>query len=163
MRLPSTDRGAIDRLKNHFVSLPVPSARVFRNAVAIIGSVAWPPTYITFTGERWDIGNLWIIGTPTRLTCHTGGKYQISWSIEWAANAAGRRTAIIMLNGATLINADSRPNLGAADVVAMSGTTVWDMAVNDFVELGVIQTSGGNLNVLSVASYTAEFMMVRVG
>ncbi len=46
---------------------------------------------------------------------------------------------------------------------SMAVSTLWSMAVNDYVELVARQTSGGNLNVLSVAAESPEFGMVRVG
>jgi len=41
--------------------------------------------------------------------------------------------------------------------------TVWDMAVGDYAELNISQTSGGNLNVLAGESFSPEFMMHRIG
>jgi len=162
MRNQKTDRTAIETLRNYFFPLPIPDVRVYRNVVQNIPSGAWPPTMIIFTTERWDVGNCWIGANPTRLSAPIPGSYQISYSIEWAANAVGRRTMMIVLNGATLIQGDSKWNMGAADTVAMNGSIEYRMAATEYVELGAIQTSGGGLNILSSASYTAEFMMVRV-
>ena len=99
----------------------------------------------------------------SRLTAVYAGIYQISGSVEWAGNATGRRDLFIRSSvGAAQIAYVTHSNL-ANVTIEQSITTLWSMAVNDYVELCVNQTSGGALNVNSSASYSPEFMMVRVG
>src|SRR3989304_3815411 len=58
-------------------------------------------TAISFSGERWDNDNMWVIGAPTRLTIQHTGLYAIGGSVQWAANATGRRYLSIVANAAT--------------------------------------------------------------
>ena len=41
-------------------------------------------------------------------------------------------------------------------------STFYDLAVNDYVEVQVHQTSGGALDIDKSNNYTPEFMMVKV-
>lgn len=41
-------------------------------------------------------------------------------------------------------------------------TTLYDLGVDDYIEVMVYQTSGGALNVEKTAQYSPEFMMVKV-
>jgi hypothetical protein len=45
---------------------------------------------------------------------------------------------------------------------AQNVTSIWDMLAGEYVELEAFQTSGGNLDVVSTAKKTPEFMMIRI-
>jgi hypothetical protein len=141
-----------------------PQARVYNNAALTI--TTGTTTALTFNSERWDLGTTTeqhsTSANTGRLTCQVPGLYAVTLLVNWASNATGARYAWITYNtgGATFagnIGTDSRPPVNG-DETRMIVTTEYRLAVGDYVECGVYQTSGGNLNVQSGASYSPEFM-----
>jgi len=122
-------------------------------------------TALTFDSERFDTDTIHSTASNTsRLTATTAGKYAISGHIEWAANATGHRLIAIRLNGTTSLASIRRNAIsGGAATEQQSIATIYELAVNDYVELHVLQTSGGNLNVNAAGNYSPEFSMHRVG
>jgi hypothetical protein len=117
------------------------------------------PLALDFDTERFDTDTIHDATHPSRLTCHTAGKYLIFASLRFAANATGWRDAVIRLNGSTVIgrmNADSVNT----DVTALSLSTVFALAENDYIEVVVTQNSGGTLNVSAAPDNSPEFGMV---
>lgn len=138
-------------------------ARVTHNAAqAATTAVA---LVLAFNTERFDTNAIHDTAVNnSRLTCKTAGLYLIVGNIEWAANATGYRRLDIRLNGATLIASEREGDVVVAAITTIQHiTTIYQLAVNDYVELLATQTSGGNLNVNSTANISPEFMMVRVG
>lgn len=139
-----------------------PSARVYHSVSQSIPNAI--VTALAFDSERFDTDN---IHDPTinnsRLTCKMGGKYLIIANIVWARVAGGRRVTRIRLNGATDI---ASVEIGSvADNTAYPSpivSTIYDLSVNDYVELTVLQTSGVAVAVLIFANFSPEFMMVKV-
>lgn len=138
-----------------------PAARVYHSvAQSIPNAVATP---LAFDSERFDTDNIHDTATNNnRLTCKTAGTYLISATVAFNANATGTRRAFIKLNGANYIAATTVP---AASGIAtrLNLSTLYALRVWDYVECEVFQDSGGALNIESIADYTPEFMMVRVG
>jgi hypothetical protein len=68
----------------------------------------------------------------------------------------------IRLNGTTMLAGQSGPAMAAKETrIAVS--TLYVLAVNDYVELMAYQSSGGALNVTAESAYTPEFAMARIG
>lgn len=136
-------------------------ARVYNSANQTIANTAW--TLLAFDSERYDTD---AIHNPTtnnsRLTCKTAGKYIISGQATFYSNTIGLRYVDIFLNGAKILGRFCQAALNG-DTSPVETTTVWELAVNDYVELRVYQNSGGNLAVISFASLSPEFMMQRIG
>jgi hypothetical protein len=135
------------------------AARVYHStALGIANNTPTPIT--TFDSERFDTDNIHDPVTNSgRLTCRTAGKYLISASIVWDTNPNGHRQLNITFNGVTNIAQDYRPAIG---YTSQTITTIWNLAVNDWVELRAQQTSGGGLNILADPAQSPEFMMVRI-
>jgi len=94
----------------------------------------------------------------SRLTCRYAGVYQITGHGAMQVSAAGTQRAIrVFLNNTTVVGGpiDFTPS---ATSQQMGLSTLYKLAVNDFVELQVFQNSGGNLTFSTTA-----FCMVRVG
>lgn len=137
----------------------MPSARVFNSATISVANNT--ETFLTFNSERWDTDTIHDTSSNTsRLTCKSAGKYFISGNVEWASSP-GIPLIRIKYNGSTIIAAH-QVALSTGDYRIQQIQTVWDMAVNDYVELTVIQNSGGALSINSSSKYSPEFMMVRV-
>lgn len=144
----------------NFVYAP-PRARVYHNAAQAIANGGG---VVAYNSERFD--NDVIHDTATnnsRLTCKTAGAYLIGATGEFAASAAGVRELQIRVNGATVIDVQRGPNHGAGLVARLEVTTLYEFAVNDYVEVVAYQDSGGNLNLNSGANYTPEFWMTWMG
>lgn len=143
-----------------------PAVRVFHNASqATTTGVAF---VLAFNSERIDqAGGVAstmhdTVTNNSRLTCRYAGVYLINGLVEIAANATGLRRLDVRLNGTTIIGSESTLNIGAGANLQMEVSTLYPMAVNDYVELLVTQNSGGNLNVNVAGNYSPEFGMCRV-
>jgi len=136
-----------------------PSCRAYNKGNLVTGTGAW--TWLTFDNERFDTDNIHSVMVNTgRLTCNTAGKYIIMGNVYWETNATGVRILQIRVNGGSAIGIASMVpgNFTAYHIVS----TLYDLAVTDYVELGAYQNSGGNLNVLAALPYSPVFMMVKV-
>lgn len=137
-----------------------PAARVFNNAN--IGITASTPTVLALNSERYDTDVIHDNATNnSRLTCKTAGKYRITGQVQWASGAGTFRQADLLLNGTTVIAVDNRPPVSGT-VTYQQVTTTYDLAVNDYVELRVLQDTAGSLNVNSAGNYSPEMMMEMV-
>lgn len=136
-------------------------ARVYNNAAISISNNT--ETTLTFNSELYDTDTIHDTGSNTgRLTCKTAGKYVISCVLEFASNATGYRSVAFRLNGSTYIAGRSQAAVNGMGT-QIELTTIYDLALNDYVEVRATQTSGGNLNVNSTNYYTPHFMMQRIG
>jgi hypothetical protein len=135
-------------------------ARIYGSTQAIPNLTGTP---LIFDDDRWSTAFSWDTSDPTRLTCTVAGLYDIGANVQWAANATGNRRILIRANGTTAI----------ADVIANAVTTAatpthqnigthYELAVGDYVEVLVQQTSGGPLNINGVTAYSPEFWMTRI-
>lgn len=140
--------------------LQVPCVRAFNSVNQTITNATF--TALALDSERFDNDAIHDpVTNNSRLTCKTAGKYQITGQIAFANNSTGLRIASIRLNGVTYISeADLSASVGTESEFIV--TTLYDLAVNDYVELIVYQSSGGNLIVEHVANDFPEFMMYRV-
>jgi len=134
-------------------------ARVRNSANLTIGTGAW--TSLTFDSERWDTDGIHsTVSNTGRLTCVTEGTYSIIGNVRFASNATGYRAVRIYLNGATVIAEVFLPAVSGQPTVMAVGTQ-YELDAGDYVELQVLQNSGGDLNVEVAAAYSPEFMMGR--
>lgn len=117
---------------------------------------------IEFDTERWDTDTIHDnVTNNTRLTCKTAGKYLVTGHLQFSADAVGKRNLYIRLNGATFLARTGMLSL-TADVLDISVSTIYDLAVNDYVELIAVST-GATTSSLKVANHAPEFMMQRIG
>jgi len=136
-------------------------ARVYHSAEQIIATTT--DVILAFDSERYDTDTIHDnVTNNSRLTCKTAGKYTVSVALGWYFNVTGIRIARIKFNGTTYFAAlqyDASPNAS----MWMAFSTILELAVNDYVEVEVRQTSGGNLNIYAINSLSSEFMMQRIG
>lgn len=138
-----------------------PSARAYHNANQSITTAT--NTALAFNSERFDTDTIHdTVTNNSRLTCKTAGKYLIQASLEWAPNATGRRLSQLLLNNTNIIDRDDRRPVDAVYPVYNKLACIYDLAVNDYIEVQVLQDSGGALNVVFSGNYTPEFSMIRV-
>jgi len=109
-------------------------------------------TAITFDTEQIDQGtassNMHDIVTNTsRIVCRVAGLYTISATLPFVVNGTGLRLAYIRLNGTTSTPGTQviqPPNAGFLTTIALS--TIYRLAISDYIELMGFQSSGGALN-----------------
>jgi hypothetical protein len=115
-------------------------------------------TAITFGGVSIDRGSWWSAGSPARLTCPTGGDgvYAIVGQVSFAANATGSRQAFIRTNGATIQSRSIQVSAGATyGSAVLTSVQPIILSATDYVELMVLQDSGGALNTdVTTTAYT---------
>ncbi|MBI4395636.1 MAG: hypothetical protein HY548_00980, partial [Elusimicrobia bacterium] len=120
--------------------------------------------YLPFDQERYDTDNLHDISeNNSRLTANRAGKYLIFANISYNANASGSRQTFIELNRSNKIAGDVRPAVGGSST-AVNISTIYPLQVNDYVEVVVLQDSGGALDIDKTGShYSPEFGMTYLG
>lgn len=157
-RLNDLEEGIFD------VSL-APAVRVFHNANQSITTSTL--TALAFNSERFDqVANAASTMhdtaiNNTRLTCRYAGVYLIGANIDWASSALGYRQVSLRIGGATTIAHAQQTAVNGVDTTQVISAP-YAMAVNDYVEVMVFQTSGGALGVNTNANFSPEFWMVRV-
>jgi hypothetical protein len=136
-------------------------ARVFNNSTQSL--TAGVTLYSDYDTEEYDTDTIHDAVTNTkRLTCKTAGKYLIGGSGRIGSATAGTALNIrIRLNGANLIAISQVPAIGTNDYLNIS--TVFDLIVNDYVELGFTAAAGAAMIVDTQAYYTPEFWIQRIG
>ena len=138
------------------------NTRVYNNA-NISHSSSGTEQALTFNQERYDIRAMHSTSSNTgRLTAARAGVYLIGGHIEWAANSTGQRAITIKHTNSTpttTVIAEHTSDATASGAHPQSIATVYELAVNDYVELFANQNSGGALNVLVTGNYSPEFWM----
>jgi hypothetical protein len=72
------------------------------------------------------------VSNTSRITCQTAGRYLFTATIEYSANATGRRAANLFRNATTIVNGSNTTAInGAATFVTVTRTLV--LAASDFV------------------------------
>jgi len=119
-------------------------------------------TALTFDSERFDSDTIHSVAVSTgRLTCQTAGVYHIMGQVRWAVDADGYRAAYIRLNGATTIASVIHVSASAGVSNDIIVSCHYQLALNDYVELVVYHTAGGDLAVAAIGNYSPEFSMVK--
>lgn len=168
-----TMSGNIDLAKNRLLRLPVPSdgqepvtfgghigARVYHDKNQSIPNNTW--TTLDFNSERYDTDTMhYPVVNSSRLTCKTAGKYIISINVRFPASGANAQGLLMWLNTTNYI-CYTQFTKATAGSWYMTQTTIYQLAVGDYVEVQVFQNSGGALNIESVGNFSPEFEMARL-
>jgi len=104
-------------------------------------------TTILWTTELFDTDGFHSTSVDTsRLTVPSGkgGYYMVTAAIYWAANSTGIREGWITKNGSSYVR--SCLNASSTDNYSLTLASIINLAVGDYVEFNVKQTSGGNLD-----------------
>ena len=136
-------------------------ARVRHNAQQTIPNTTW--TTLAFNTQLYDTDTIHDpVTNNSRLTCKTAGKYIITAVLGHSSATSGTIWAMIKLNGASNISSvQTTLNIGADPYFVL--TAIWNMVVNDYVEVAVCQSSGAAGYLRSAAYRSPEFMMQRIG
>jgi len=128
-----------------------PSCRVTASSTANVSTGAI--TLVAFDGESWDWPTSAMHDTSTnnsRLVAPIAGKYVISATTEWTANATGLRAIQIRKNaGGSSVGGTCMAELdvpaAASQLWTVHFSDVYELAANDYLEVFRYQSSGGNL------------------
>lgn len=151
----AADPFVVSRVDPAFVR---PAVKITR--ITTLATVNNTPEPVPFTAETFDTDNMWVVGSPTRITFRTAGIFQFGAIWQWPSNTTGRREALwrftpVSGSGAvTLINESVATSTGFFD---RQLNYQWHFEVGDYVELLVTQSSGGALN-LQKAEAWAVYM-----
>lgn len=142
--------------------IPDISCRVYHNADQDVQNSTW--TSLAFNSERFDTDNIHSTTVNNaRLTCQTAGKYLIIAHFLFNPNGVGTRALSIELNGATPIGGcQFRPPATAGNHAGLSASTIYDLAVGDYVRINAYQNCGGPLTIPAVGKHSPEFMMIKL-
>ena len=120
----------------------------------------------TFDSEAFDTDAYHSVATNTeRITIPTGlgGYYRVTATAVWAANATGNRNVRVRKNGVDLmLNFTAlAPTVADAAVVTASRTLL--LAQADYIEMQVLQRSGGALNLQGSSEWETSLEATLVG
>lgn len=138
-------------------------ARATANAVTSLTNATW--TAIALATESFDSHAFHdLVTNNSRLTIPTGwgGKYLITGVGSFAATAAGKRGARLLLNGATVIAIHFQDYAAVGTyAVRLPVQTTYALAATDYVQLQCFQDTGGAINSES-ATTTLELTFLGV-
>jgi hypothetical protein len=134
--------------------------KVYNNAAQSIPNIT--TSGLSFNSEYFDNDTIHDNTTNnSRLTCKTAGKYSICAQVVFDTNNTGYRQMYVKLNGTTIIAIDQENTPSTAPAI-LNCSTLHSLAVNNYIEVFVYQSSGGALNILA-NTYSPMFSMIRVG
>lgn len=105
-------------------------------------------TAVLWTAETYDTDAYHDAVTNTsRFTVPAGkaGYYRVSATVSFNANASGQRYALLRKNGSTAVAYDTQPGSASASS-SVKINDVINLAVGDYIEILVFQSSGGALS-----------------
>lgn len=112
-------------------------------------------TAIQWNVEDFDTNSFHDISTnPTRITIPANiSKIKLTAGTAFAANSTGNRSTYIYKNGSALVVSTSTPTTSAGELQQNIHSGVIPVSKNDYFEVFVIQSSGGNLNINGNVEY----------
>lgn len=119
-------------------------------------------TILSFDTEVNDDGDLFSGAASDRITIVQTGWYIISAGVRWQANTTGIREIRILIGGVfTLV----RRNEAASTTGDLTQNifTIIKLVASDIVQLRVLQTSGGDLDIDGGLAYSPYLSVARVG
>lgn len=121
-------------------------------------------TAVAFNTELFDDDTMHDNATNnSRITIKTAGIYSIKASVQFDLNATGVRTISLRVNGTTYISFANQLSVGGSDPTNVSTSRDYTLAVNDYIEVVVKQTSGVPLSVTYNSAYSPMFSVVKTG
>lgn len=135
--------------------------RVYRTSTQSIPNAAW--TSLAFDSERYDTDGMHALsGNTGRITFKTAGKYIVGGNTQFVKHATGRRDVAIINQALNHIALQALMPVTVIINSTFSIATMYSFAVNDWIELKVYQTSGGNLNIQNNLEFSCEFWAQKI-
>jgi hypothetical protein len=121
---------------------------------------------VPFNQELFDSDTLHDnVVNNSRLVCKFPGIYILGGLLDFSANATGIRAIFIRLNGVSTLQLANFVPVAASPYTGNTVTQVtgiFNLALNDYVELMGGQTSGLALNTAAGPPATPQFWMIKV-
>jgi len=140
------------------------SVRVRHSSNQGIAHATW--STLAFNTEIFDTDTMHDNSTNnSRLTCKTAGLYYIWGNAAFATNSTGERYLAIGLNGAsygTDIAQIANGNHDGETRLVLHITTVFNLSVDDYVELRLYHSANTTLNIEAVSPHSPIFGMVKL-
>jgi len=145
------------------VQAVVPACRAYNSASVPCANATF--VYVPLDSERFDTDNIHDPAVNnSRLTCRTAGKYLIVGHLRFSSAPANTSyIASINWNGTKEIARQSISGLTVNAYPEWSVSAIYDLAVNDYVQLGAWQNSGSTINVDRQDGWSPEFEMTYLG
>ena len=118
-------------------------------------------TAITWEAVDTDSNSMWAGGNPTRMTVKHTGFHTVSASIAFASNATGNRYVGIKKNGTTWVAFMNMLPLSGVDTFAAISHSL-KLTIADYIEITVLQNSGGALNAIANSDWSPRGSMVYI-
>ena len=137
--------------------------RLYRATDQVIGNSSLE--YVNYSNERWNEGITWSASEPSVIIIDTPGTYIVVVQNQWSnSSSTGIRITAILLNGETYLAYQSN----AGSLLYQNVSTIYKFEADDYIQIMVYQTSGGNLNLQKDASgdlfqYSQELSIQKIG
>ena len=119
---------------------------------------------LTYNSEAYDTDSYHSTSTNTsRITIPSAGKYLVFANIMWAASNAGGARQMDLRKNNNAIRSWGYLGYGTSNAQSMPFAIVENLAANDYLELAVYQSTGGNLGVLNGTGLYSSFGCVKLG
>ena len=106
--------------------------------------------WVAWDTVDYDVGDMFVAGNPAHITAPIAGRYLITATVRWEANATGRRALAIDYNSSVQI---ARSNVSAYASALynpeQTATTVYRLNAGDNVGVYVMQDSGAPLGLMT--------------
>lgn len=159
------NRTTADAWQQLHLSADPPACRVFKNVDTSFTSNVFQ--VISFTSERYDTDNMWVIGSPTRVTFNTAGLYSMSLDVSFAArnDYEGCFAGIIKNNAAFLALQTTKASVVGTMDIHLSVSTINKVVAGDYIEAHALQrnTAAAAANLKSSAQYSPELSVCWLG
>jgi hypothetical protein len=137
---------------------PSPYAKVFNSTnISLVHATFMVLTFDTIIS---DVDNMYSTG---KLVCKTAGKYMVFANATFRANTTGYRKLFLRKNGSNANMIAGHDVLPTTGNISINTNALIELAVNDYVEVLALQTSGGALDLLSETYNSPVVGMIKVG
>jgi hypothetical protein len=140
----------------------VPRCRVLGTTAQSIPNSTF--TAISFPEEVYKVNVGHDTGAnPTFFSCSVAGLYFLTGGVYMATNSAGARALKWQKNGVDIPGSGNTAQpQGGIETPILARPIEVELAVTDFVQLLVLQASGGSLSTSVAADYTRPSMSIRL-
>lgn len=162
--LERPEDGAWDVIRNNtdltakHLRPPMPNARVYRSSAHSAISTGTTGT-LSWDAEDFDVGGMFDVSTPTRLTAPITGLYLAVGAGIMTTTVAGRVYPLIVKNGTSTSTRGTTLLSGAAEFNLSFPVR---LERGDYVELALVNLSGNSITPNSGANST-WFSLIRLG
>jgi hypothetical protein len=121
-------------------------------------------TVVSWSSANYDNNSMFSAGTPNRITVNTAGIYLVTATFAWPSNSTGERIGWIQLNGTNATRwGNRRGGAWSSGPTEFSITAQINCVAGDYIQAGVYQSSGGNLDLQGVATGATRMEVARIG